>query len=91
MGPDRQFLVDVPPLLFEALAGRAAELVEDRMRHGLACERRWLTVDQAAAYIGAKRQRIYDLRSTGRLSRCSDGRRGLVDRRELDELVTRGR
>lgn len=50
----------------------------------------WLTIPRAAAYIGAKPQRIYDLRSSGRLSRHADGARALVDRHELDELVTRG-
>jgi excisionase family DNA binding protein len=48
---------------------------------------RWLTVDQAAEYIGAKPKRIYDLRSSGRLSRTGDGSRVLVDRQELDDLI----
>ena len=51
---------------------------------------RWLTVDEAAVYIGAQRQRIYDLRSSGRLGRYGDGARALVDRNELDDLITDG-
>jgi excisionase family DNA binding protein len=70
----------------EQIAQRAAEILAER-QHDRAVSQRWLTVDQAAAYIGAKRQRIYDLRSAGRLSRNGDGRRGLVDRHELDRLV----
>ena len=51
---------------------------------------RWLTVDQAAEHIGASRQRIYDLRSSGKLRRHGDGSRALIDRRELDRLVEGG-
>ena len=51
---------------------------------------RWLTVDQAAAYIGARRQRIYDLRSSGRLGRYGDGSRALIDRNELDSMIAQG-
>jgi excisionase family DNA binding protein len=74
--------------VLEQVAQRVADILEQRKRPE--SERRWLTVGEAAAYIGAKPQRIYDLRSSGRLGRCGDGRRGLVDRRELDGLVERG-
>lgn len=47
----------------------------------------YLTVEEAAAYLGCKRQRIYDLRSSGVLSRYSDGSRALVARAELDAYV----
>ena len=49
---------------------------------------RWLTVGEAAAYLRCGRQRIYDLRSAGRLSRHGDGRKALIDRHELDALAT---
>lgn len=49
---------------------------------------RWLTVEEAAAYLRCGRQRIYDLRSAGRLSRHGDGRKALIDRHELDALAT---
>ena len=79
----------LPVEVVEQIAQRAAEIVLER----LAADdgQRWLTVDQAAAYIGAKPQRVYDLRSSGRLSRHGDGGRALVDRRELDRLVGGGR
>ena len=51
---------------------------------------RWLTIEQAADLIGAKRQRIYDLRAKGRLSKTGDGGRVLIDRHELDALIERG-
>jgi excisionase family DNA binding protein len=47
-------------------------------------------VDQAAAYIASSKQRIYDLRSSGRLTRHGDGRRALISRAELDQLISGG-
>lgn len=76
----------LPAELVEQIARRVAEIMLER-EPAKAAEQRWLTVAEAAAYIGAKPQRIYDLRSSGRLSRTGDGSRGLVDRRELDEMV----
>ena len=46
-----------------------------------------LTVKQAAALIGAKPQRIYDLLSQRRLTRYKEGGRTLVSREELEALV----
>lgn len=69
---------------------QVADVLEARQAEASQPASRWLTVDQAAGYIGARPQRIYDLRSSGRLSRCGDGGRALVDRRELDALVERG-
>jgi excisionase family DNA binding protein len=80
----------LPDEVVEQIAQRVAEILTER-QPDREVSQRWLTVDQAAAYIGAKPQRIYDLRSNGRLSRNGDGRRGLVDRRELDALIEGGR
>jgi excisionase family DNA binding protein len=79
--------VSIPftPELVDLIAGRVAALLE--ARHRPEAPTRWLTVEQAAAYIGAKPKRIYDLRSSGRLSRTGDGSRVLVDRQELDDLI----
>jgi excisionase family DNA binding protein len=84
--------ISLPPEVVEQIAQRVAEILEER-RSGEAAApaQRWLTIDQAAAHIGAKPQRIYDLRSSGRLSRHADGRRALIDRVELDMLVQHGR
>jgi excisionase family DNA binding protein len=79
-------MLQLPPELLEQLAQRVAEILAERTP-ATATEQRWLTVDQAAEYIGCSRQRIYDLRSSGRLRRHGDGRRGLVDRHDLDRLV----
>ena len=47
----------------------------------------YLTTEEAAAYLRCKRQRIHDLLTAGRLSRFKDGRRTLVLRAEIEELV----
>ena len=44
----------------------------------------FLSIDEAAAYLRAKKQRIYDLVSAGRLTHFKDGSRVLVSRAELD-------
>jgi excisionase family DNA binding protein len=78
--------------LAEALRPIVAELVADEL-HRLRPdepESPYLTVDQAAAYLGAERQRVYDLCSDGRLRRYKDGSRLLVRRDELDEYLGDG-
>ena len=74
----------VPPELLEAIAARAAELVEDRVSEA---PEPWMDVDEAAQYIAAKRQRVYDLVSQGRLRHCREGRRLLFRREWLDECL----
>lgn len=46
-----------------------------------------LTVPEAADYLRCSRQRIYNLRSSGRLTRLGDGRSAKVRRRDLDALL----
>jgi len=47
----------------------------------------YLTVADAAVYIQASRQRVYDLLSSRRLSRRKDGARVLISRAELDAYL----
>ncbi len=46
-----------------------------------------LTVKEAAGYLRCTPQRIYELRSDGRLPRTREGGRALVWRRDLDALI----
>jgi excisionase family DNA binding protein len=48
----------------------------------------YMTVAEAAAYIRANPQRIYDLVSSRRLPKHKDGSRLLILRSELDEYLT---
>jgi excisionase family DNA binding protein len=72
------------------LAEQVADVLEGRQAGAAPAAARWLSIDEAADYIRASRQRIYDLRSSGRLSRTGDGGRAVVDRAELDRLLERG-
>lgn len=70
----------------EALAERVADiLAKDRAQN--ATRECWLTVDQAADYLGCRRQRIYNLVSQRRLRHRKDGSRVLFRRHWLDELL----
>lgn len=46
-----------------------------------------LTVAEAADYLRCSPQRVYNLRSSGRLTRLGDGRSAKVRRRDLDALL----
>lgn len=79
----------------ELIARRAAELVLERQERDVAPastdDRQWLTVSAAAEFLGCGAQRIYTLRSTGKLSSFKEGGRAMVARAELDALVNAGR
>lgn len=80
----------LPPALLDAITERAAEVVLERLRAEAEAPPRMLTVPEAAAFLRAKPQRVYDLLSDGRLTRQKDGRRVLVDRQELERYLDGG-
>jgi len=85
------FELTVPTSLLNAIAERAADIVFDRLRDEcFATPSPFLTVGEAAEYLRAKPQRIYDLLSSRRLTRHKDGRRVLISRVELDEHLREG-
>lgn len=78
--------VAVPDALVEAIAQRVVQLLgETDTRSAPASP--WLDVDQAAAYMRCKRQRVYDLVSAGQLKPEKDGRRSLFKREQLDAYL----
>ena len=80
-----------PAELVEAIAERAAQIAVEKLL-GESRERDragspYLTVPQAAEYLGCKsRQRVDDLLSSRRLTRFKDGRRTLVSRARTTTL-----
>jgi excisionase family DNA binding protein len=74
-----------PPELVEAIAARAAELVLERQPTSSTSP--YLSVPEAAEYLRAKPQRVYDLLSARRLTRFKDGARVLVSRTECDAYL----
>ena len=83
--------------LDEAIRALVAEEVaraEGRLRSELAAREpgsKYATVAEAAELIRARPQRVYDLLSSGRLRRCHDGRRVLIERAESERYVEEGR
>jgi Helix-turn-helix domain len=75
-------------LLLDELVDRVADRVVRRLE---AREPRphtdLLSVHEAAAVLRCKPQRIYDLRSGGRLPRTVEGGRAVVRREDLERLV----
>lgn len=77
----------------EAIARRAAELVLERMPEPapLVMGSPWMTVPEAAAFLGCSVGRLYNMRCDGRLTSHKDGGRALVARSEVEALVTDAR
>jgi len=75
-------------VLADSLAPRLADELAPRIAEELARRAApFVTVDEAAGYLRCGRQRVYDLLSSGRLSRHKDGTRVLVSRMELEAHV----
>ena len=70
----------------DALAGAVAAQLAAQGLAGLEPEPYW-TAERAAAYIGADKQRIYDLSSQGRLRCVKDGGRLLSKRSWIDHYL----
>lgn len=49
----------------------------------------YLSIVEAAAYLRTSRQRVDDLLSARKLTRCKDGARTLIERAELDAYLQR--
>lgn len=78
----------LPDEVVEAIAQRASELVLQELEQRAGAGREWLTVEEAAEHLRCSAQRIYELRSDGRLPRHKEGGRALVRRRDLDGLIS---
>lgn len=73
-----------PDAALDELVERIAAIVLARLPGTVEPASTYLTVAEAADYLRAKPQRLYDLLSARRLTRFKDGSRVLVARAELD-------
>jgi hypothetical protein len=85
---DRRIAFELPNELVDEIAERAAATAVERLRAERESE--YMTVAEAAAFICARRQRIYDLFSDGRLTRYGTAHARLVSRTELVAYVENG-
>jgi hypothetical protein len=77
--------------LVERIADRLVQKLEERgLSSAAPAEGELLSVPEAAAVLRCKPQRLYDLRSAGRLPRTTEGGRAVVRRLDLDRLVMEG-
>lgn len=80
--------ITLPPEVLEQLVEQVTAKVVDRLTTAQDTPPpKLMTVKQAAAYVGAKPQRIYDLLSQRKLARYKEGGRTLVSREELEAHV----
>jgi excisionase family DNA binding protein len=75
---------EVPPDFVEQLARRVSEMTTEGQQGAI---EPWLNVEEAALYLACDKDRIYDLKSMGRLRWRNDGRRLLFRREWLDEAL----
>jgi hypothetical protein len=72
----------------DRVAERLIEKLDERIPRGVEPgQSELLSVPEAAAVLRCKPQRVYDLRSAGRLPRTTEGGRAVVRRRDLEQLV----
>jgi excisionase family DNA binding protein len=82
---DEPLVLPFPHELLEKIAQRAAEIaIAHEPAAPLDRPSPYMTVQEAADYLRAKPQRVYDLLSARRLTRHKDGSRVLISRDELD-------
>ncbi len=80
---EQRFALTVPPELVAALAERVAALMA-----GQATPSPYLTVEEAAEYLGRPKSRIYELVAQKRVRHYRDGRAVLFRREDLDACLT---
>ena len=81
------FAPDVLEAIEHLIDERAAELAQTLAVRAMRKRSEYLTVQEAADMIRADRQRVYDLLSSGRLTRHKDGSRVLIRRAELEAYL----
>lgn len=82
--------IEITDEMVEAIAKRAADLVQARTKHSDPNAAGYLDVAGAAAYLACPKSRIYSLVSTRRIPFHKDGSRTLFDRQELRDYVAAG-
>jgi Helix-turn-helix domain len=85
-----ELTVALPDDFLEHVARRVAEILAPRFAEPTVWPE-YMTIKQACEYAGFAPQRLYDLRSSGKLTRFSDGDgksgSARISRAQLDELL----
>ncbi len=83
------FVLELTDEQLEAIAARAAALVLERLGDGNGAATPWLSIGEAAAFLRCNPQRVYEMRSDGRLTAHKEGGRAVVSRVEVEALVVK--
>jgi excisionase family DNA binding protein len=83
---DNGLSLGVPPELVEAIAARVAALLAEQLPNR---PEPYMSVEEAATYLGCKPKRVYELVGQDRLAHFRDGRRLLFRRTDLDAALVR--
>ncbi len=75
-----------PEELVTAIAAKVVELIDQRAVNAREPEP-WISVDEAAAYIGKPKSRLYQLAAANEIPHGRDGRSILFRRSELDAYL----
>jgi excisionase family DNA binding protein len=86
---ERVFSAEVAAVIEAEIDRRVRDVLDEV--NGPSSASPFMTISEAAEYLRAKPQRVYDLVSDGRLTRHRDGSRVLVRRDELDRYLNGGR
>jgi excisionase family DNA binding protein len=78
--------IGVPDALVEAVAQRVAALLAEQLPNR---PEPYMSVEEAASYLGCKPKRIYELKAQGRIAHYRDGSRLLFRRADLDAALVR--
>jgi excisionase family DNA binding protein len=81
--------IELPDDLADQIAAKVAELLVDQLGAPVDPDR-LMTVPEAAEYLRAKPQRVYDLVGQGRIEAERDGTRVLIRKAALDRHLAGG-
>jgi excisionase family DNA binding protein len=79
----------LPDDVVEAIAARAAELVLEQLDNENGAGSPWLSLAEAAQYLGVSTRQLQRLVARGKVRSTTVGRRRLLHRDDLDEAMAR--
>jgi excisionase family DNA binding protein len=86
-----------PDTNFDALLNVFSDLIAAKLgarlagRNGRKSQKRLLSVEEAAAYLGRTKEAIQHMIAAGKLSTVKGGRRVFLDVRDLDQWIERSK
>jgi excisionase family DNA binding protein len=83
-----EFGLVFPAELVDAIAHRVVELFQETTARAAGEPEPWISADEAAAYLGKPKSRLYELAAADAVRHGRDGRSVLFRRSDLDVYLT---